>query len=105
MVLRRFYKYLKVFEKKESEKIPTKKLQNYAINLRERFILKKGRIYLLSRIEKEEVQEFLKDQLRKKYIQPSKSPQMLLVFFMLKKNEKEENSIDLLIFEQLDDQD
>jgi len=57
----------------------------------------------LSRIEKEEVQEFLKDQLRKKYIQPSKSPQMLLVFFMLKKNEKEENSIDLLIFEQLDD--
>jgi len=26
MVLRRFYKYLKVFEKKESEKIPTKKL-------------------------------------------------------------------------------
>jgi len=92
-----------VFEKKESEKIPTKKLWNYAIDLRERFILEKRKIYLLSKIEKEEVQEFLKDQLRKKYIQPSKSPQILLVFSMLKKNGKEENSVELLIFEQLDD--
>jgi len=92
-----------VFEKKESEKIPTKKLWNYAIDLRERFIPEKRKIYLLSKIEKEEVQEFLKDQLRKKYIQPSKSPQILLVFFMLKKNGKEENSVELLIFEQLDD--
>ena len=33
---------------------------------------KKDKIYLLSRIEKKEVQEFIKDQLRKWYIKPSK---------------------------------
>ena len=49
---------------------------------------KKGKIYPLSRIEREEVQEFVKDQLRKEYIRPSKSPQISLVFFVLKKDGK-----------------
>jgi len=43
----------------------------------------------------------VKDQLRKRYIQPLKSLQTLLVFFMLK---EKENSVRLLIFEQLGDQ-
>jgi len=42
----------------------------------------------LSRVEREEVQKFVKDQLRKGYIRPSKLPQMLLVFFVLKKDGK-----------------
>jgi len=42
----------------------------------------------LSRVEREEVQEFVKDQLRKEYIRPLKSPQMLLAFFVLKKDGK-----------------
>ena len=42
----------------------------------------------MSRVEREEVQEFVKDQLRKRYIRPLKSPQTLLVFFMLKKDGK-----------------
>ena len=49
---------------------------------------KKGKIYLLSRVEREEVQEFVKDQLRKGYIRPSKSSQTLLVFFVPKKDRK-----------------
>jgi len=49
---------------------------------------KKGKIYLLSRVEREEVQEFVKDQLRKGYIRPLKSPQTLLVFFVPKKDGK-----------------
>jgi len=49
---------------------------------------KKGKIYLLSRVEREEVQEFVKDQLTKEYIRPSKSPQMSLVFFVPKKDGK-----------------
>jgi len=40
---------------------------------------KKGKIYPLSRVEREEVQEFVKDQLRKGYIRPLKSLQMSLV--------------------------
>jgi len=68
MVLRRFHKYLKVLEKKESERMLTRKIWNYTIDLREGFVLKKEKKYLLSRIEREEVQEFLRDQLRKGYI-------------------------------------
>ena len=55
MVPKRFYKYLKVFEKKESERMPTKKIWDYVIDLKEGFVPKKGKIYLLSRIERKEV--------------------------------------------------
>ena len=50
------------------------------------FIPKKGRVYSLSREEREEVQAFVEDQLRKRYIQPSKSPQTSLVHFVAKKD-------------------
>jgi len=88
MVSRRFHKYLKVFEKKESVRMLTRKAWDHAIDLREGFVPKKGKIYLLSRVEREEVQEFVKDQLRKGYIRPSKSPQISPVFFIPKKNRK-----------------
>jgi len=88
LVSERFHKYLKVFEMKESERMPTRKTWDYAIDLKEVFVPKKRKIYPLSRIEREKVQGFLKNQLRKGYIQPSKSPQTLPVFFLLKKNGK-----------------
>jgi len=47
---------------------------------------KKGRIYPLSKNEREEVQNFVNDQLRKGYIRPSKSSQTSLVFFIGKKD-------------------
>ena len=49
---------------------------------------RKGKVYLLSRDKKEKVREFIKEQLRKGYICPSKSLQMVLVFFIEKKNRK-----------------
>ncbi len=55
MVSRRFHKYLKVFEKKKLERVPTRKTWDYTINLREGFVSKKEKIYLLSRIKREEV--------------------------------------------------
>ena len=88
MVSRRFHKYLKVFEKKDSERMPMRKAWDHAIDLREGFVPKKGKIYPLSRIEREEVQEFVKDQLRKGYIRLLKSPQTSPVFFVLKKDGK-----------------
>jgi len=48
--------------------------------------LQKGRIYLLLKNERKEVQNFVEDQLRKKYIRPSKSPQTSPVFFIGKKD-------------------
>jgi len=88
MVPQRFHKYLKVFEKKDSERMPTRKAWDHAIDLREGFVPKKDKIYPLSRVEREEVQEFVKDQLRKGYIRPLKSPQTSPVFFVLKKDGK-----------------
>jgi len=49
---------------------------------------KKGKIYPLSRVEREKVQEFVKDQLRKGYIRPLKLLQMSPVFFVPKKDGK-----------------
>ena len=88
MVPKQFHKYLKVFEKKELERMLIRKAWDHAIDLREGFVPKKGKIYPLLRVEREEVQEFVKDQLRKGYIRPSKSPQMSLMFFILKKDRK-----------------
>ena len=45
-------------------------------------------MYLLSREEREEMQDFIEEQLRKGYIRPLKLPQMALVFFVEKKNRK-----------------
>jgi len=61
MVPKQFHIYLKVFEKKELERMLIKKTWDHVIDLREGFVLKKGKIYLLSRIEREEVQEFVND--------------------------------------------
>ena len=49
---------------------------------------RKGKIYPLSREKREEVREFIKKQLRKGYIWPSKLPQIALVFFIGKKDRK-----------------
>ena len=42
----------------------------------------------MSREKREEVRKFIQEQLRKGYIQPSKSPQMAPVFFVGKKDGK-----------------
>ena len=49
---------------------------------------KKSKIYPLSRVEREKVQDFVKDQLRKGYIRPLKLLQISLVFFVPKKDGK-----------------
>ena len=56
--------------------------------MKEGFVLRKGKVYLLSREERKEVREFVKEQLRKGYIWLSKSLQTALVFFVGKKDRK-----------------
>ena len=51
---------------------------------------RKGKVYPLSREEKEKVREFVKEQLRKEYIRPSKLPQIAPVFFVGKKDRKKQ---------------
>ena len=70
--------------------MPTRKLWDHAIDVKEVFIPRKGKVYLLLREEREEVREFIKEQLRKGYIWPSKSPQTVLVLFVGKKDGKKQ---------------
>jgi len=86
LVLRRFWKWRKVFGKRESERMLVRKTWDHTIGLKEGFMSKKGKVYSLSREEREKVQIFVEDQLRKGYIQPSKSPQMSPVHFVAKKD-------------------
>ena len=58
--------------------------------MKEGFVPRKGKVYPLSREEREEVREFIQEQLKKEYIWPSKSPQMALVFFVGKKDRKKQ---------------
>ena len=61
LVLQRFYKWIYVFGKKVSEKILMKKMQDHAIELKKEFMLRKEKMYLLSREEREEVCKFIKE--------------------------------------------
>jgi len=88
MVPEKFHKWIKVFGKKQSERMPMRKVWDHAIDIKEGFVLKKGKVYPLSREEKEEVRKFIREQLRKGYIWLSKSPQMAPVFFVGKKDGK-----------------
>ena len=72
MVPQKFLRWKKVFGKVESKRILTRKIWDHAISLKEMFKSRKGRIYPLSKNEREEVQKFVEDQLRKRYIRPSK---------------------------------
>ena len=78
-----------------------RKIWNYTIDLKKIFKPQKERIYSLFKDKREEVQNFINDQLRKGYIRPSKSSQMSLVFFIGKKNRSKRIVID---YHSLNDQ-
>ena len=61
LVPRKFWKWKKVFGKRESERMPVRKTWDHAIELKEGFTPKKGKVYSLSREEREEVQTFVED--------------------------------------------
>ena len=72
MVSKKFLKWRKVLGKVESERMLTRKIWDHAIDLKKTFKPRKGKIYPLSKNEREEVQNFVDDQLRKGYIRPLK---------------------------------
>jgi len=86
MVPKKFHRWLKVFGKVESERMPVRKVWDHAIDLKEDFNASKAKVYPLSKNERDEVQEFVEEHLRKGYIRPSKSQQTSPVLFVGKKN-------------------
>jgi len=65
-----------------------RKLWDHTIDIKKGFVLRKGKVYSLSREERKEVCKFISEQLRKGYIKLSKSSQTAPVFFVGKKNGK-----------------
>jgi len=63
LVLEKFYEWIKVFGKKQSERMPMRKLWDHTIDVKEGFVPRKGKMYPLLREEREEVREFVKEQL------------------------------------------
>ena len=55
IVPQKFIKWRKVFGKVESERMPMRKIWDHAIDLKETFKSRKGRVYPLSKNEREEV--------------------------------------------------
>ena len=50
-----------MFGKKASERMLTRKVWDHAIDMKEGFVLRKKKVYPLSREEREEVREFIKE--------------------------------------------
>ena len=70
--------------------MPLRKPWDHAIDLKDTFQPKKDHIIPLSPVEQEEVSTCINDQLRKGYIQLSKSEQTSLVSFVPKKDGKKQ---------------
>ena len=77
----------KIFSKKKSERIPTRKPWDHGIEFVENYTLpKKSSHYPLLPQEKEALNKWLEEELRKRYIRRSKSQIAASVFFVKKKD-------------------
>ena len=59
LVPTKFHKQIYIFSKKTSEQMSTRKLWDHIIDMKERFMLRKRKVYPLSREEQKEVCEFI----------------------------------------------
>jgi len=76
------------FRNKISKRMPMKKIWYHVIEVKKRFVLRKGEVYLLLRKERGEVDRFIRKQLRKGYIKPLKLSQIAPILFVEKKDSK-----------------
>ncbi|KAI5115080.1 hypothetical protein M0805_006452 [Coniferiporia weirii] len=82
----RYHKYLHLFQKKAAERFPISRPYDHAIDLKQDFIPRDCKLYPLSPKEQLALDQFLKENLRKGYIRPSKSPMASPFFFVGKKD-------------------
>jgi len=100
MVPKKFHRWLKVFGKVESERILVRKVWDHAIDLKEDFKVSKAKVYPLSQNERDEVQKFVNEHLKKGYIQPSKLQQISPVFCQDANSESELSLYSLLALDK-----
>ena len=61
LVLEKFHQWIKVFGKKQPERMPMRKLWDHVIEVKKGFVSRKEKVYPLSREEREEVRKFIKE--------------------------------------------
>ena len=83
-----FSEFAEVFSKEATDHVPPSWPYDHEINLDETFVLKIGKIYLLSPDEKKATKDFLEENLALEKICPFNSPQASPFFFVKKKDRK-----------------
>jgi hypothetical protein len=84
-----YWDFSKVFSKEESNRLPTHKAYNHVIDLKPNAPKSlHSKVYPMPVNEQAELDWFLKENLKKGYIVPSKSPMSSPVFFIKKKDRK-----------------
>jgi hypothetical protein len=92
LVPEEYHAYGTVFSQKASERMPTCKPYDHAINLKAGESLPKpAKLYPMSRIERNSLDEWIDAELAKGYIRTSKSPTAAPVFFVKKASHTPEN--------------
>lgn len=86
LVPEEYHEYKEVFEKKASERFPTSRIWDHAIDTKPDFELRDCKVYPMSPKEQTLLDAFLKEHLEKGYIRPSKSPMASPFFFIGKKD-------------------
>jgi hypothetical protein len=86
LVPEEFRDFRDIFSKKESERMPTRKPYDHAINLVEGTEPVRSKLYPISPKERQALDDFIDDNERKGYIRKSKSPYSAPFFFVKKKD-------------------
>ena len=85
-VPQQYREYLKVFAKESFDRLPEKRPWDHAIKLKPDSKSVDCKIYPLSQMEQEKLNEFLDENLKSGRIRPSKSPMASAIFFVKKKD-------------------
>ena len=89
LVPKHYHQHGMVFSQKASERMPTRKPYDHAIEiLPESELPKPSKLYPLNPQERSSLDEWIKEELAKGYICPSKAPTAAPVFFVKKKDGK-----------------
>jgi hypothetical protein len=88
LVPKHLHKWLDIFDEQKSNQFPPSRPWDHAIEMEEGWTPSDCKLYLLSPGERNSLDEWVDNQLKKGYIQPSKSPQASLFFFTGKKDGK-----------------
>ena len=88
MIPKEFHEYLDIFDEQKANQFPVSRPWDHQIKMKEGLEPKSFKNYSLTPQEQIEMEKFLKENLEKGYIRPSKSPMASPFFFVDKKDRK-----------------